>query len=330
MQLPALINPFIGYLADRVNVRYFIIFAPAITGTLISLIGFAPSYGALVILLLAVGVSNSLFHAPAPALVARVSGRRVGWGMRLFMVGGELGYTVGPLLAVWLIDTWMLAGFWRLIFLGWAASLVLFWRLYRVDAHPEKPGSLRAVLPALWSVFVPIALFNLFRNPLVESLSTYLPTYMNTRGASLMVAGSSLSVVQVAGVVGVLLIGGISDRLGRKRVLAATQLLAALLMLVFLRFGQGWLVIPLLLALGLTAFSVLPLLLVIVQEQFPHNRAVANGFYMMLLFLLRPLGTLLVGFLGDRFGLQTTFWIAALVSLLTLPAVWMMPEARKA
>ena len=30
MQLPALLNPYIGTLADRVSVRYFIIMAPAI------------------------------------------------------------------------------------------------------------------------------------------------------------------------------------------------------------------------------------------------------------------------------------------------------------
>ena len=29
MQLPGIINPFIGYLADRLSVRYFVIFAPA-------------------------------------------------------------------------------------------------------------------------------------------------------------------------------------------------------------------------------------------------------------------------------------------------------------
>ena len=36
MQVPALLNPFIGYMADRVSLRYFIILAPAMTATLIS------------------------------------------------------------------------------------------------------------------------------------------------------------------------------------------------------------------------------------------------------------------------------------------------------
>ena len=31
IQAPSLLNPFIGYLADRISLRYFIILAPAIT-----------------------------------------------------------------------------------------------------------------------------------------------------------------------------------------------------------------------------------------------------------------------------------------------------------
>ena len=44
IQLPGLITPFIGYLADRVSVRYFVIFAPAVTATFMSLLGLAPSF----------------------------------------------------------------------------------------------------------------------------------------------------------------------------------------------------------------------------------------------------------------------------------------------
>ncbi|MCB0132214.1 MAG: MFS transporter, partial [Caldilineaceae bacterium] len=72
--VPSLLNPFLGYLADKISLRYFVIFAPAVTATLMSTIGMAPSYFALALLLLAVGVSIAAFHAPAPAMIARVSG----------------------------------------------------------------------------------------------------------------------------------------------------------------------------------------------------------------------------------------------------------------
>jgi FSR family fosmidomycin resistance protein-like MFS transporter len=329
MQLPAVLNPFIGYLADKVSLRYFVIFAPAATATLVSLIGVAPNYLSIAILLFAAGVSTATFHAPAPALIARLSGRKVGLGMSLFMASGELGYTIGPLLAVWAVSAWTLEGIWRLMFLGWATTLWLFWRVRGVTARTEKPGSLRAMLPMLGGVFVPLIFLNLFRNPLVESLTTYLPTYLSSQGASLWVAGTSLSIVEFAGVVGALTIGMFSDRVGRKRALLISSFSAAIFMLLFLRV-QGWLLVPLLLALGFTAFSAMLVMLAIVQEQFPNNRAVANGLYMMIIFLLRPLGTLAVGFLGDQFGLQTTFYYAALFSLLTLPAILTLPEVRPA
>ncbi len=79
-QLPSLLTPFIGYLADRISLRYFVILAPAVTATLMGLMGLAPSYLALSLLLLAVGVSVAAFHAPAPAMIARVSGQTRGPG----------------------------------------------------------------------------------------------------------------------------------------------------------------------------------------------------------------------------------------------------------
>ena len=38
-QIPGVLNPFIGYLADRMSLRYFVILAPAATATLVSIIG---------------------------------------------------------------------------------------------------------------------------------------------------------------------------------------------------------------------------------------------------------------------------------------------------
>jgi len=69
MQIPALFNPFIGLLADRISVRYFIILAPASTAIPMSLLGLAPSYGVLALLFFVTGVSVAVFHVPAPVMV---------------------------------------------------------------------------------------------------------------------------------------------------------------------------------------------------------------------------------------------------------------------
>jgi MFS transporter, FSR family, fosmidomycin resistance protein len=328
LQIPSLLNPFIGYIADRVNLRYFVILAPAITATLLSSMGLTSNYAVLALLFLCAGTSIAAFHATAPAMIGRVSGRQVGLGMSLFMVGGELAYTLGPLLAVWAVSVWTLDGFYRVVLIGWAATLILFWRLNRNSdgflAHPEKPSSLRLILPELPAVFVPLALITLFRQPLMESLSTFLPTYLSEQGASLWIAGASLSIFELSGIPGLLLSGWFSDRFGRKQVLIVTSLASSVLALLFINLS-GWLAVAALLALGFFSLSVMPVFLAMAQEYFPKNRAVANSLVMMVVFVLRPLGTLLVGYMGDHLGLQTAFFWGALIYLLTIPAILALP-----
>ncbi len=320
MQLPGIFNPFIGYIADKVSFRYFVILAPAVTGTIISSIGFAQNYATLAILLFCAGISTAAFHAPAPAFVGKVSGRRLGLGMSLFMAAGELAYAIGPLLAVWAVTTWTLDGFWRLAVLGWLASFFLYLRLRNFSASVEKPGSLRAIMPALPGLYLPIALFSLVRYPLMESLTTYLPILMKTRGASLWIAGASLSVLMVSGVAGVLLIGPASDRWGRKAVLIVVTIATTGLALLFLK-ASGWWTLVILIGLGFFSMSTNPIMMAIVQERFPNNRAMANGIYMMVSFVLRPIGTVAVGLMGDSIGLERAMFWGALISLGAIPAI---------
>ena len=136
-QLPSLINPLLGMLADRGSLRWFVILTPTVTAITMSFIGVAPSYTVLTILLLVAGLSTAIWHTPTPAMVARVSGRQMGLGMSLFMLGGTVAYTVGPLLAVAAVSWWGLDGIWRLIPLGVAASAMLYWRTRDLaDARP--------------------------------------------------------------------------------------------------------------------------------------------------------------------------------------------------
>ena len=131
MQLPALMNPFIGILADRVSLRYFVIFAPAMTAIPMSLIGLAPTYGILLLLLFVAGISIAMFHVPAPVIIARMAGSKTGRGMSFFMTGGELARTIGPVTAVGAVSLLGLEGFWPLMAVGIAASVILYLRFRR-------------------------------------------------------------------------------------------------------------------------------------------------------------------------------------------------------
>jgi MFS family permease len=150
---------------------------------------------------------------------------------------------------------------------------------------------------------------------------------MNQQGAGLWVAGASLTILELAGVAGVLLSGTLSDQLGRRPVLLAATIAAALIMFLFVNI-QGWVVIPTLLALGFTSLASGPILLAMVQEQMPDHRALGNGIFMLISFSLRPIAILGVGMIGDRFGLNVAYTWSAAIVLLAIPAIIALPEQR--
>ena len=324
-QFPSILTPFIGHLADKYNLRYLVILAPALTATFMSAMGLAPSYAFLVLMLTIVGVSVAFFHAPAPAMVAHISGQRVGKGMSWFMAGGELARTVGPLVAVWAASTWALEGMFRVVVIGWLTSAVLFWRLRDTPIVARKNGSLESILPKVRTLFLPLFIVIFFRMFMVACMTTYLPTFMNLNGSTLFMAGASLSILEFAGVVGALSGGTLSDRLGRRSVLMVITVLSSLSMIVFLNVS-GWLLVPVLLLYGFVSIAPGPVFLALIQDHFPENRAVSNGLYISMNFLLRSLAMVLVGMAGDAFGLQAAFMGSALISLLGLVGIFMLPS----
>lgn len=326
-QLPSLLNPLLGYLADRVSVRYFVILAPGVTATIFSSLGLAPTYLALALLLLAGGVSIAAFHAPAPAMVARVSGQRVGAGMSVFMASGELARAVGPLVAVGGVAWFGLSGIWRLALVGWLMSAILFVLLRRVAPAPRSAAGMlmTGFRRQAWRIFPVLIWLLAGRAFLIAALTTYLPMFMSDeRAASLWLAAASLTILQAAGVAGALLAGTLSDRLGRRRVLLLLTSLAPFLLFLFV-YGPTWLAFPLLLLLGFSAISPQPVILALVQDQFPANRALANGTYLAIAFLLQALGIWAVGFLADQAGLTAAFAVGGLLALVSIPAIRWLP-----
>ncbi len=329
-QLPSLLNPFIGYLADKVSLRYFIIFAPAVTATLMSAMGFTSTYLSLALLLLAAGVSIAAFHAPAPAMIGRISGQQVGKGMSIFMASGELGRTLGPVIAVGAVSQWGLEGIWRLAFIGWGVTGILYLRLRNVSARPlaKDQAALADFWPGARRLFPFLTWIMMARVFMLVAITTYLPIFMSdVRQTNLWLAAASLTILEGAGVVGALLTGTLSDRLGRRNMLTFLLAVGPLLLVAFL-YSPNWLLAPLLLGLGLTAITTQPVLLAIVQDGFPQHRALANGTFMGISFLVRAGAVWLVGMWADQFGLTQAFLWSGLAAWVSLPAIWLLPGRR--
>lgn len=330
-QLPSVLQPFIGHLADRLSLRYLVILAPAITATMMSLLGVAPSYLVAALLLTVAGLSSAGLHAVGPAMAGRISGDKLGRGMSFWMVGGELGRTLGPVLVVSAITLLSLQGIAWLMVAGWLASLLLYLRLRGVSGRPEIPqGAMpwRTALRNMRPLFVPLALYLAVSSFINIALTTYLPTFLREQGSGLWLAGASLSILEAAGVAGALVGGSLSDHLGRRRVLAASMAINTVLMFIFVS-TQGWVRTALLPILGFTSLARTPVVMAMVQQTYPENRALANGSYMALSFLIRSGMLVVFGALADVLGLRSVFALSAFLLLVGMPAIWFFPAPKQ-
>ncbi len=329
MQIPALMNPYIGQLADRISVRYFVILAPAMTAIPMSLIGVAPSYGVLLLLLFVAGISVALFHVPAPVMVARLAGGRKGRGMSFFMTGGELARTVGPLAAVGAVSLMGLEGFYPVMLVGVAASGWLYWRFRRVNldiSDRRQNLSIGTTWRHMRRVLAPLSAILVARGFMHAAMTAFLPTFVEMESGNLWLAGAALTIFEASGVAGVLTAGSLSDHLGRRRMLLISLLGAPLSLLLFVYSG-GWVRVAALLLTGFTLLSTTPVMLALVQEHAGESSpAAANGLFMMISFLARSAVVVVVGMIADRIGLHTTYVIAAGAGLVGIPFVLMLPR----
>ncbi len=327
-RLPSLFNPVIGMIAERISARYFVIVSPGLTAIAMSLLGVAPHYIVLVLLLLVMGFSATLFHVPSPVMIKRVAGGKTGSGMSFYMLGGELARTIGPLVILGAVSLWGLEGSWRLMPFGIAASVVLYFQFHRIRISDQFSGSkeklrIGATIRAHRHFLVLAGGILLFLSLLKSALTAFLPTLMTDAGASVWKGGAYLSILQLSGAVGTFLAGAISDRIGRKPTLLVSAIISPAMLWLFLSL-DGIPAVAALVVLGLAIFAPGPVMLALVQDQEAERPVFLNGVYMGISFLLAALGVQLVGAAGDIFGLRETFLISAVLSLGAIPCMLLL------
>lgn len=329
---PSLLNPFIGLVADKICVRYFIIFAPAVTGILMSLLGATFSYAALAALLFAVGISNALFHVPAPVMIKHLSANKTGRGMSYYMLGGEIARTAGPLIITAAVAWWGLEGSWRVMPIGIIMSIILFIKFRNLSINKDfqkkkKEFGSKETIKKMLPFFGLLAGITIFQTVLKSAFTLYLPVYMTEKGVSLWMAGISLSIMQLSGAIGTFFAGTLSDKFGRKKILLAAALINPVMILIFISCSGTYALIILFIT-GFTLLSSGPVMLALVQDTESEYPALLNGVYTMLSFFLSSLAVMAIGFSADWHGLTRTYQICAFAPLGAIPFILLLPKKK--
>ncbi len=313
----SLLQPIFGYLADSARFRAVSAVGLGMAGLGAGLLGLAPTYTALVLLTMLQGMGTAGFHPHSSSLVHGLSGARRGTRMAIYIMAGQAGFALSPLIAATVA---VRAGLpWLVLTAVPAVTLALV--LTRISPWdqpvPTRSGQnpLREALRQNARGLIRLMSLVMSRSTLSYAMLALLPFLFRHRGLPATQGAAALTAMLLAGAVGGVIGGYVSDRYGRRLVLFASFLMASPLFLAAIHTNGTATVVFLALGGGVL-FGSSSLLTVEAQSLMPAHAGVAAG---MILGVSMGIGGLLVGpvsALAQTFGIVP---VLTVVSLLPLP-----------
>ncbi|WP_407540583.1 MFS transporter [Deinococcus radiomollis] len=323
----SVLQPVLGIIGERFDRRLMAAAGPALTGIGLTLMGYAPAFGALMLLVALAGFGSGFFHPAGAAYTARYSPlHQRGLWASIFSAGGTAGMALGPVFAG--------VGLHALPIFAPIGLLVAAVSYAVTPSERPVPGAKRASLPEYLSIFrgpmVKLWAMAVLRSLASMGYNAMLPFIMLARGYGIRETAITLAVFSVASAVGGIVGGRISDRIGRVPVLRSA-IVATIPLFAWLIFSSPaeWFFYPLTFLVGALVNASIPVGVVTAQEYAPGHVAVASSIMMGFSWGFAGLLIVLVGLLADA----TTPVIAALASLtLMVPSAFLaasLPEPEK-
>ena len=268
-----------------------------------SLVGISPNYLILLFLLGTAGLGTASFHPPAFSTVVKAGTSAKGQAMGVFLAGGNTGFFLGPIMAGMLLTLYGLHGTLLLLPIGLMVALVLLRGRVTAGVPGTSLGTDSVQEPANKGLVALLATITACRSTTITVAETFLPVYFVARGQPLFIATALASVWRGIGVVGQLIGGSMSDKLGRSPVITSSLLIGGAIFLAFL-VTTGLTSIIFLTLAGLVLYASWSVIVVMASEAAPRNVGAVSGFMLGLAVGIGGFAALGFGALADRIGLQ--------------------------
>jgi FSR family fosmidomycin resistance protein-like MFS transporter len=317
-----------GRLADRWRPRALIMAGPVVAVSVLSFVGVASSPAMLAAILIVGGLGAAAFHPPGAALAHRLGGDRPGLAMSVYITGGTLGFSLGPLMFAPFAQRFGLGSTPLLALPGLMVVAFFLSRVPPMSVHAASGGGLRSLRPyarPLALLYVVIVL----RTLTAISFATFVPVMLTRRGLSVGQAGTAVAIYLFASGLGGFLGGPTADRFGARRVIILS-LVAATPFLFAAPLTAGWLFVVMLSIGGLFLQSTLPVNVTFGQSLAPVSAATVSSLMMGFAWGTGGLSVPFVGMIADRIGIEATLTGLALVPLAAAACALPLPARANA
>ncbi len=333
----SLLQPVVGIYTDRHPKPYSLPLGMGCTLVGLLVLGTATHYHTILFATALVGTGSSVFHPESSRVARMASGGRLGLAQSIFQVGGNIGSSMGPLMAAWIVIPY---GQGSVAWFSLAALLAIAvlwqvagWYKRRQALISDRVGADKGSHPVLPSrtvflsmLILMVLVFSKFFY--LSSLTSYYIFYlMHHFQLPVKSAQMHLFVFLFAVATGTLLGGPIGDRIGRRLVIWISILGAAPFALALPYANLAWTGI-LAFIIGFILSSAFPAILVFAQELIPGRVGTVSGLFFGFAFGMAGIGAAVLGKLADHYGIEFVYHVCSYLPLLGIFTAF-LPDPRR-
>ncbi len=327
----SLLQPVIGLYTDNKPQPYSLSFGMGCTLLGLLTFAFAPSFAMLLAGAALLGFGSAIFHPESSRLARSASGGAHGLAQSLFQVGGNIGSSLGPLVAAFVIlphGRQSIAWF-ALVALAGMVILLMLGRWYRNNRKPGQSSARvtvkEAALPRRQVQRALAILIALMFSKFIylASISSYYIFYLMQRfEVTPEMAQIDLFVFLAAAAAGTFFGGPIGDRFGRKTVIWGS-ILGVLPFTLVLPYVGLTATIVLSVVIGLVLSSAFSAIVVYGQELMPGRVGMVSGLFFGFAFGIAGVGAAVLGVVADWTSIDFVYRVCAFLPLIGLLAAFL-------
>lgn len=331
----SLLQPFVGLYTDKRPHPYSLPVGMGFTLVGLVLLATAQAYAGLLLAAALVGVGSSIFHPESSRIARLASGGRHGFAQSLFQTGGNLGTSLGPLMAAFIVLPRGQSA------VGWFTIVALigifvlwrighwYWTVGIARQRAARPVSAHGALPRARVRWLLVILLGLVFSKYVyiSSFVSYFMFFLIERfGVSTQQAQFHLFAFLGAVAAGTFIGGPVGDRFGRRPVILGSIVGIVPFAIALPYLSLGWTTV-LSIVIGLVLSSAFSAILVYAQELVPTRVGLVSGLFFGFAFGVAGTGAAVLGWAADHVGIVTVFRWCSWLPVLGLIALW-LPDIR--
>lgn len=334
----SLIQPWVGLYADKHRHSWQLSVAMVFSMCGVVMLALAISYWMILLAVGLMGVGSAVFHPQAAQIAQAASGGRKGFAQSVFQVGGNGGYSIGPLLAAFIVLPIGMQAFGYIAIIPFILAIILYqigkWHMAQIGKVVKKVRGRWTTVKTyskrrIWFFIFVLFMLMFSKNFYSTSMLNYFSFFLIDKfGVTQQTAQYCLFIYLAAQAIGTIVGGMLGDKYGRKWVIWFSILGVSpfTIALPYIDSFTGVVILSIVIAIIMaSAFSSI---LVFASDLMPNNTGVIAGIFYGLSFGVAGIGSSFFGWLADQTSIHFVFEVSTLLPLLGIIAVF-LPKMKK-